>query len=62
MDTLTIQNNQLKTKLTNAVKALNIANMELVAIVKMIQQRNDKIDEAIKKLPLQKVTLTLVKR
>lgn len=60
MNTLTIQNNQLKTKLTNAVKALNIANMELVAIVKMLQQRNIKVDEAIKKLP-KKSSLTLVK-
>lgn len=61
MITLQKQNQLLKAKLTNAVKALNIANMELISIVKMIRERNVKVDAAIKNLQKKKPTLTLVK-
>lgn len=61
MTTLQKQNHLLKLKLTNAVKALNIANMELISIVKMFQERNVKVDAALKNLHKKKPTLTLVK-
>ena len=56
---------KVTTKLTNALKALKIANIELDTIVELMRQRNRTVDAAIKKNALikdvkNKPRLTLV--